>query len=85
MSSQIEILGLMAACLTTLCWLPQAWRTMRTRDTRSLSLITQAALTAGVGLWLLYGILLGNLALILANGVSIVPLSIILAMKARHG
>jgi len=52
----IEILGLAAAMLTTLCWVPQAVRTIRTRDTRAISLITQCAFAAGVFLWLLYGL-----------------------------
>ena len=40
----IEALGMVAAAFTTLCWVPQAIRTLRTRDTRSISLTAQAAL-----------------------------------------
>ncbi|NIX76298.1 SemiSWEET transporter [Microvirga sp. c23x22] len=81
----LEILGFVAAVLTTLCWLPQALRTLRTKDTKSLSLVTQSSLTLGVGLWLIYGILLGNLPLILANAVTFVLVVLILAMKLRYG
>ncbi|CAH1656543.1 hypothetical protein CHELA1G11_11130 [Hyphomicrobiales bacterium] len=47
-----ESLGALAAALTTLCWLPQAIRIIRTRDTRALSLITQVVFACGVFLWL---------------------------------
>lgn len=81
----IEILGLVAATLTTLCWLPQAARTIRTRDTRAISLVTQCAFTAGVALWLVYGIAIGSTPLILANAVTFVLVAVILAMKLRYG
>lgn len=81
----IEILGLVAATLTTLCWLPQAARTIRTRDTRAISLVTQSAFTAGVALWLVYGIAIGSTPLILANAVTFVLVAVILAMKLRYG
>lgn len=81
----IEILGFTAAILTTVCWLPQALKTLRTRDTRSLSLVTQSTLALGVALWLVYGILVGNAPIILANGVTFVLVALILAMKLRHG
>ncbi len=57
--SGLQILGF-AALLTTLCWLPQALRTIRTKKTKSLSLVTQSAFTLGVALWLVYGILTGD-------------------------
>jgi MtN3 and saliva related transmembrane protein len=81
----IETIGLAAAVLTTLCWIPQAVRTIRTRDTRAISLVTQAAFTTGVGLWLVYGLLLGSVPLIAANGVSFILVATILALKIRFG
>ena len=81
----LEILGFTAAVLTTLCWLPQAVKTIRTRDTRALSLVTQSSLTTGVVLWLVYGWLIGNMPLILANCVSLVLVGTILVMKLRFG
>ncbi|WP_046869551.1 SemiSWEET transporter [Microvirga massiliensis] len=80
-----EILGLAAALLTTLCWIPQALKTIRTRDTRSISLMTQGAFTLGIVLWLVYGFLRGDLPLILANSVSLVLVGTILVMKIRFG
>lgn len=83
--SGLEILGFTAAILTTLCWLPQALRTIRTKDTKSLSLATQGAFTLGVGLWLIYGILVGNAPIIFANSITFVLVALILALKLRYG
>ncbi len=81
----VEILGLAAATLTTLCWLPQAIRTIRTRDTRAISLITQCAFSAGVLLWLFYGLLIGSTPLMLANAITFVLVATILVLKIRYG
>lgn len=84
-TAAIEILGFTAATLTTLCWVPQAWRTIRTRDTRAISLWTQSIFAAGVLLWLVYGLLLMSWPLIGANVVTFCLVSVILAMKLRFG
>lgn len=84
-SDLVKAIGLVAATLTTLCWLPQALKIIRTRDTRAISLVTQAAFTLGVTLWLIYGIAIGDLPLIGANAVSLVLAGAILAMKLRYG
>ena len=81
----IEILGFAAAILTTLCWLPQALKTLRTKDTKSLSLATQSVFALGVALWLVYGIMIGDAPIIFANSVTFVLVSLILAMKLRYG
>ena len=83
--SGLEILGFVAAVMTTICWLPQALRTIRTKDTKSLSLLTQSVFTLGVGLWLIYGILVGNAPIIFANSVTFVLVALILALKLRYG
>ncbi len=83
--SGIEILGFAAAILTTVCWLPQAFRTIRTKDTKSLSLVAQSIFTLGVGLWLIYGILVDSMPIIFSNGVNFVLVGLILALKVRYG
>ena len=80
-----DVLGYIASTLTTLCWLPQGIKTLRTRDTQSLSLITQSAFTVGVVLWLFYGVLITNWPLILANIVTLTLVVPILEMKLRYG
>jgi len=83
--TSLQILGFLAAVLTTLCWLPQALKTIQTKDTSGLSLVTQGALTTGVVLWLIYGVLVGDGPLIFANAVTFVFVAAILAMKLRYG
>ena len=84
-SSSIELIGGLAATITTLCWVPQALKVIRTRETRSLSLVMYIMLTIGVGLWLVYGLAIGSWPLIGANAVTLVPVLIILGMKLRFG
>lgn len=80
-----ESIGALAATLTTLCWLPQAVRVIRTRETRALSLITQVAFAGGVFLWLIYGLLVGSWPLIVANLVTFMLVLVIIGMKLRFG
>lgn len=83
--AHIELVGYIAACFTTLCWLPQAIRTIRTQDTKSISLITQSCFAVGIVLWLLYGIALGSWPVILSNLVTLPLVLIVVAMKIRYG
>ena len=81
----VETVGMTAATLTTLCWVPQAVRIIRTRDTRAISLTTQATLASGVALWIAYGFLLGSIPLVAANAVTLALVTAILVMKLRFG
>jgi MtN3 and saliva related transmembrane protein len=81
----IEAVGTCAALLTTLCWLPQAVRTIRLRETHAISLWTQAAFFLGLALWLAYGLLIASWPLVAANAVSMVLVGIILVLKIRYG
>jgi MtN3 and saliva related transmembrane protein len=85
MSYLADTIGMMAATLTTLCWLPQAWRILRTRDTKAISLTTQAIFGCGIVLWFAYGLLIGSWPIILSNAVTIVLVGAILILKIRHG
>ncbi|MFT0862274.1 SemiSWEET family sugar transporter [Ancylobacter sp. G4_0304] len=84
-SLYVELLGGVAALLTTLCWLPQAIKILRTRETRDLSLVAYGAFAAGVALWLVYGVLIGSIPVIAANAVTFLLLSGILLLKLRYG
>jgi MtN3 and saliva related transmembrane protein len=84
-ATQIELIGTAGATLTTLCWLPQAVKVLRDKDTRALSLPANAAFTLGVALWLLYGLALGNWPLIGSEAVTLALMLPILAMKLRYG
>lgn len=83
--AQIELVGYFAACCTTLCWLPQAVRTIRTKDTKAISLLTQSFFAIGIALWLLYGIALGSWPVILSNAITLPLVLIVVVMKLRYG
>ena len=84
MSSQ-EWIGGIAATLTTCSFIPQVWRVWRTRHTQDISLLMYTLFTAGVGLWFVYGILLGALPIIIANGVTLLLAGMVLILKLRFG
>ena len=67
----ITVIGLIAATCTTFAYVPQAIKTIKTKDTKSLSLIMYVIMTVGIVLWLSYGILLRNLPIIFANTVTV--------------
>ena len=80
----IEWVGFLAAALTTLSFVPQAWLTFKTRDVTGISLGMYSAFTLGVALWLVYGVALGAWPLILANSVTLALASAILGMKLLY-
>lgn len=80
----ITIIGLLAATGTTTSFLPQTIRTIKTKHTRDLSLGMYAILTTGVFLWLVYGILIKNMPIIIANAISFVFTTIILILKIKY-
>jgi MtN3 and saliva related transmembrane protein len=80
-----EWTGYVAATLTTLAFIPQAIKTLKTRDTRSISVGMYSVFTVGVGFWLAYGIVLNSWPMILSNVVTFVLSATILGMKLRWG
>jgi MtN3 and saliva related transmembrane protein len=81
---QIEIIGYCAAFLTTIAFLPQAIQSWRTRDLSGVSLGMYSLFTAGVGLWLIYGLFIEKWPLILANVLTFALALSILLLKLRH-
>jgi MtN3 and saliva related transmembrane protein len=81
----VEAIGFVAAVLTTLCWLPQAFKILRERQTAGISLPTQIVFTAGVACWLVYGIALGSPSVTVANALTLMLSAAILALKLRYG
>jgi MtN3 and saliva related transmembrane protein len=79
----IDWIGYLAACLTTLSFVPQALHTFRTRDVRGISLGMYSAFTLGVALWLAYGVALRAWPIVVANAVTLCLAAAILAMKLR--
>ncbi|MCF6344334.1 MAG: SemiSWEET family transporter [Devosiaceae bacterium] len=81
----VETIGMIAAILGTICWLPQVIKLTRTKDTKSLSLWTNILLLVTVSLWLIYGLMLGSLPLIIANVASVTLIGIIVIYKIKYG
>ena len=81
----IDVIGFIAAVLTTASLVPQAWHTFRTRDVSGISLGMYSAFTAGVACWLVYGLLLGAWPVVIANLVTLSLAATILVMKLRFG
>lgn len=79
----ITLLGLAAACGTTISFIPQAIQTIKTRDTKAISLTMYSIFTLGTFLWFMYGILSNNLPVALANSITLIFASIILIYKIR--
>jgi MtN3 and saliva related transmembrane protein len=82
MTAMPEIIGYIAAILTTASFLPQAILTIRTKDTGSLSLSMYTTFTLGVFFWLIYGWYLQDEAIIIANAITFLLASSILYVKA---
>lgn len=79
------IVGSIAAFFTTIAYIPQAIKVHKTRHTRDLSVWMLGILTSGIFLWTIYGILMGDKILIIANAFSSFISAYILYMKVRHG
>ena len=83
--SPTDLIGSLAACLTTASFVPQAWLSFRTRDVSGVSLLMYSVFTAGVALWLVYGLLLGAWPVVIANVITLLLALMILGMKLVYG
>ena len=81
----ITLIGLAAAFCTTVAFLPQVLKTWRTRSTGDISLAMFLVFTTGIFLWLVYGVIIRDVPLIAANGITFVLSGTILYFKLRHG
>ena len=79
-----ELVGYLAASLTTLSFVPQALHTFRTKDVRGISLGMYSAFTVGIAMWLLYGLLIQAWPVVVANVITLALAAAILAMKLRY-
>jgi MtN3 and saliva related transmembrane protein len=79
-----DLIGTLAAILTTASFFPQALHTFRTKDVRGISLGMYSAFTLGVALWLVYGLMLEAWPVVIANVITLALASTILVMKLRY-
>jgi MtN3 and saliva related transmembrane protein len=80
----VDLIGFAAAFGTTISFLPQAIKTIQTKDTSGISLYMYALFTGGTLLWLIYGVLSGALPVAICNAVTLIFASIILIYKIRY-
>ena len=84
MVSLTTAIGLLAALCTTVSYLPQVKKCWETGKTGDLSLRMFSILAAGIGLWIVYGVLQSDAVIIIANSVSLALLAVILHFKLRE-
>jgi len=78
-----DIVGGVAATLTTLSFFPQALHVIRTRDTGAISLTMYALFTLGVALWGVFGVMTMQWSIIIANAITVALAALILIMKVK--
>ena len=79
-----NMIGSIAAILTTFAFLPQVIKVIKTKDTESIALGMYLMQVLGIALWLAHGLVIQDLPLILANSVSFILSGIILVYKIRY-
>ena len=79
----ITIIGLLAAALTSLSYLPQVKKALPAGSTDDLSSRTLTVLAAGLALWIAYGILKGDFVIIVANAVGFLLIATLIGFKIR--
>ncbi len=84
MIDSFEIIGLIAAVLTTSAYVPQAYKAWKTKSAGSISLTMYLIMLLGIILWLVYGIHMNSIAMILANSVTIILTLVIIIFKLKY-
>ena len=79
--TSINILGYLAALCTSLSFVPQVYKIIRTRNTTGISLIMYALFVTGVFLWLIYGIMIWSFPVIFANALTLALSGSVLVLK----
>ena len=78
-------MGYAAATCTTLSFIPQAVKTIRSRDTSGISLWMYVVFTFGIACWFGYGVFLQSWPMIVSNAITFLLSSTILGLKLKHG
>ncbi|KRE06277.1 hypothetical protein ASE61_25185 [Bosea sp. Root670] len=78
--NSVAVVGTVAALCSTISFVPQAWRIVRTRDTGAISPLTYSLTVTGFALWTAYGVGLGEWSLIATNSICFVLSAFILLM-----
>ena len=84
MDHGLGAIGYIAALLTTFSSVPQIIRACRLKESRDISLWTTSALSAGILLWTIHGLIIGDLPVILANGTSLLLSGLMLCLVVKY-
>jgi MtN3 and saliva related transmembrane protein len=76
-------IGAIAAVCTTVAFVPQVIKSWRTRDLSGISLPMYTIFTLGVILWLVYGLLIGDWPVIIANAITALLAGVVLLLKLK--
>jgi len=82
--NNIEVVGLVAATLTTYAFLPQVYKTWKTKDVSAFSLPTFSLFFIGILFWLVYGMYMESLSMILANSITLLSSLTLLVMIFKY-
>jgi MtN3 and saliva related transmembrane protein len=83
--SSIDVIGFMAATLTTAAFFPQVLKVWQSKSTKDLALPTLLSFIAGVGMWFIYGLLVRSPPIIIANAITLGLNLVILRFKLKYG
>ncbi len=81
----IDLVGSLAAFLTTIAFVPQVLKIWRSKSARDISMPMYLSFTAGVALWLVYGVMIASTPMVVANIVTLCLALAVIVMKRRWG
>ncbi len=81
---KVEILGLVAAVLTTASFVPQVLKVWKQKSTKDISLSMYVVFSLGLGLWLVYGFYINSLSIMIANSITLVLTFAIIWAKLKY-
>ncbi len=84
MSFNIEIIGFLAATLTTASFVPQVFRIWKTKEVKDISFMMYLSMFLGVSLWFYYGLLINSVSMMIANIISALLVLSILYFKKNY-
>ena len=84
MSFNIEIIGFLAATLTTASFVPQVFRIWKTKEVKDISFMMYLSMFFGVSLWFYYGFIINSISMMIANVISALLVLSILYFKKRY-
>jgi MtN3 and saliva related transmembrane protein len=80
----LSVIGFSAATLTTVSFIPQLYKALKTKQVKDVSFYMYSIIVTGILLWFIYGICLKDWPIILANGISLLLTGWILILKLKY-